>query len=77
MQLKLHIELIVICLYHLFQKSQCFEWHANDFDDTYIWQIQGETKWKLQMSDTNKDNVDTAILEPNDMIYIPHRKMHH
>ena len=24
----------------------------------------------------SKDNVDTAILEPNDMIYIPHRKMH-
>ena len=51
----------------LVSNSQCFDWH-NDFDDTYIWQIKGRTKWYT--------GEDDAILEPNDMIYIPQRKMH-
>ena len=51
----------------LVSNSQCFDWH-NDFDDTYIWQIKGRTKCYTCEDD--------AILEPNDMIYIPQRKMH-
>lgn len=51
----------------LVSRSQCFDWH-NDYDNTYIWQIKGRTKWYT--------GEDDAILEPNDMIYIPHGKMH-
>jgi mannose-6-phosphate isomerase-like protein (cupin superfamily) len=65
---------------HLFftlhSKSEGLEWHADDCD-TYIWQIQGETLWKLQMGDTNTDPIEEFNLTPNDMIYIPKYWHHH
>jgi len=42
-----------------------------DTEDTYIWQVQGRTLWKVQQGPDEDDAIEEFILEPNDMIYIP------
>lgn len=59
---------------HLFvslvAESDGLNFHNDDMH-TYIWQIQGETPWKVQQGINEDDVIEEFTLYPNDMIYIP------
>lgn len=59
---------------HLFasfvSESDGLNFHMDDMN-TYIWQIQGNTPWKVQQGPEEDDVIEEFILEPNDMIFIP------
>ena len=59
---------------HLFvslvAESDGLNFHHDDMD-TYIWQVQGNTPWKVQQGPNKDDVIEEFTLEPNDMIYIP------
>jgi hypothetical protein len=54
----------------LVSKSDGLNFHF-DTENTYIWQILGDTTWKVKQGVNDDDVIEEFELNPNDMIYIP------